>query len=180
MKTKETQLSLRYSVEGWVPSSYIRMLELQPHFKTSYTLFCRCDKTRPRQLIEGRVYLGLWFQRDKSPSPKWQGGIAAGRHGGWKSKLGAHVFNHKQKAEGINKKKEEAPALRAHLIRFIQHNHILSVPKEHHYGDSLTRMTTEPQGGTEGRGDSETSHRVAGLKRGFQYKPQFNGSGIIH
>lgn len=46
--------------------------------------------------------------------------------------------------------------------------HILSVPKEHHYGDRLTRTTTEPQDGTWGRGDSEASHWVAGLKQGFQ------------
>jgi hypothetical protein len=53
----------------------------------------------------------------------WRGSRQTWQLGADKSKLGDHIFNHKQKAEGTNKKKKEASALQAHLRRFIQQGH---------------------------------------------------------
>lgn len=45
-----------------------------------------------KQLTEAKVYLGLWIQMDKSPSPLQQGSMTASSHDNWSSKLRVHKW----------------------------------------------------------------------------------------
>lgn len=57
------------------------------YWSLNYFLFYYCGKTPwLRQLAEGRVYLGLRLQKDKSRSPLRRGNMAAGSHSSWSSK----------------------------------------------------------------------------------------------
>lgn len=43
--------------------------------------------------------MGLCFQRVKSLSPSWLGGVAEGRYGDWNSKLSAYTFHHRHQRD---------------------------------------------------------------------------------
>lgn len=77
------------------------------------------DKTpRPRQFIEERVYLGLWFQRVKNPSlSQWEGMAAGNKHGSWISKLRAHPLKFKHEAERANRKWIESLNTQSHFLQ---------------------------------------------------------------
>lgn len=77
----------------------------------------------------------LMFQKDKSPSPPWQGSMAAGRYGNWNSKQGAESLHLKPQMGSGESELEMVKAFK--LEKSVPSDvlpptrlHLLSLPKQ--------------------------------------------------
>lgn len=80
-----------------------RKLQQQVIAKEFLFLFCCWDKIPwTRQLIECRLYLGLWFQKENNPP--WLNGIPVIMHADQSKKLRQQIPHHQQQARSTERK----------------------------------------------------------------------------
>lgn len=81
--------------------------------------FCYFQKCNEQEVSEGKVYVSLSFQRDKSLSSSQLGIVARGRYNDWNRKLRAFILSCKQMIEQTGNKAWPwwcIPPARPHLL----------------------------------------------------------------